>query len=97
MQEVLEAISDAIGTTRTGIRLSPFITQRGNERPAGDCCDPLAAWCEKKGIAYIHLAEGLTMPRRYLNFADAVWRYAIIVAGINYTRDKVDKLPGYKA
>jgi N-ethylmaleimide reductase len=57
-QEVLEAISDAIGNTRTGIRLSPFITQRGmNDPQVIEAILALAAWCEKKGIAYIHLAE----------------------------------------
>ena len=35
-QEVLEAIGDAIGTTRAGIRLSPFHHPARDERPAGD-------------------------------------------------------------
>jgi N-ethylmaleimide reductase len=44
-QEVLDAISDAIGNTRTGIRLSPFITQRGmNDPQVTEAILALAAW-----------------------------------------------------
>jgi N-ethylmaleimide reductase len=57
-QEVLNAIAEAIGHERTGIRLSPFITQRGmNDPQVTEAILALAAWCEQRGIAFIHLAE----------------------------------------
>ncbi|HHT0394787.1 TPA: alkene reductase [Raoultella planticola] len=96
-QEVLEAISDAIGATRTGIRLSPFITQRGmNDPQVIDAILALAAWCEKKGIAYIHLAEAdwddaPQVPADFREALRATFSGTLIVAG-NYTQDKVDKL-----
>ncbi|ASI61114.1 alkene reductase [Raoultella ornithinolytica] len=96
-QEVLEAISDAIGTTRTGIRLSPFITQRGmNDPQVIEAILALAAWCEKKGIAYIHLAEAdwddaPQVPAEFRQRLRATFSGTLIVAG-NYTQDKVDKL-----
>jgi N-ethylmaleimide reductase len=54
-QEVLTAIGDAIGRERTGIRLFPFITQRGMNDPHRRSLP----WrpCEQQGIAFIHLAE----------------------------------------
>lgn len=96
-QEVLEAISDAIGAQRTGIRLAPFITQRGMDDPqAIEAILVLSAWCERKGIAFIHLAEAdwddaPQVPYEFRETLRATFNGAIIVAG-NYTREKADKL-----
>ena len=96
-QEVLEAISDAIGADRTGIRLAPFITQRGmDDSQTSEAILALAAWCETKGIAFIHLAEAdwddaPQVPYEFRETLRATFSGAIIVAG-NYTREKADKL-----
>ncbi|RPH20179.1 alkene reductase [Buttiauxella warmboldiae] len=96
-QEVLEAISDAIGADRTGIRLAPFITQRGMDDPqAIEAILALAAWCEQKGIAFIHLAEAdwddaPQVPYEFRETLRATFSGAIIVAG-NYTKEKAEKL-----
>ncbi|WP_413733551.1 alkene reductase [Sodalis sp. RH21] len=96
-QEVLEAISDAIGANRTGLRLAPFITQRGMDDPqAIEAILVLAAWCGKKGIAFIHLAEAdwddaPQVPYEFRETLRATFSGTIIVAG-NYTKDKAEKL-----
>jgi N-ethylmaleimide reductase len=96
-QEVLEAISDAIGADRTGIRLAPFITQRGmDDSQTSDAILALAAWCGTKGIAFIHLAEAdwddaPQVPYEFRETLRKTFSGAIIVAG-NYTREKADKL-----
>lgn len=96
-QQVLEAISGAIGAERTGIRLAPFITQRGMDDPqAISAILALAAWCETKGIAFIHLAEAdwddaPQVPYEFRETLRATFRGVIIVAG-NYTLEKADKL-----
>lgn len=96
-QEVLEAISGAIGAERTGIRLAPFITQRGMDDPQViEAILMLAAWCEIKGIAYIHLAEAdwddaPQVPYEFRETLRATFSGSIIVAG-NYTGEKADKL-----
>jgi N-ethylmaleimide reductase len=95
-QEVLEAISDAIGADKTGIRLAPFITQRGMDDPqAIEAILALAAWCEQKGIAFIHLAEAdwddaPQVPYEFRETLRATFSGAIIVAG-NYTQEKAEK------
>ncbi|ADU72780.1 alkene reductase [Pantoea sp. At-9b] len=94
-QEVLTAISDAIGVQRTGIRLAPFITQRGMDDPeAVDAILALAQWCNEKGIAFIHLAEAdwddaPTIPDSFRRSLRAAFSGALIVAG-NYTVEKAE-------
>lgn len=96
-QEVLEVISSAIGAERTGIRLAPFITQRGMDDPqATQAILALAAWCETKGIAFIHLAEAdwddaPQVPYEFRETLRATFSGTIIVAG-NYTREKANAL-----
>jgi N-ethylmaleimide reductase len=56
--EVIEAVSDEIGANRVGIRLAPFITQRGmNDSEAIDAILIASKKFNKIGIAYIHLSE----------------------------------------
>ena len=96
-QEVLTAIGDAIGRERTGIRLSPFITQRGmNDPQVIDAILALAAWCEQQGIAFIHLAEAdwddaPAVPRRFRDTLRATFSGTLIVAG-NYDQQKAERI-----
>ncbi|HBR98400.1 MAG TPA: alkene reductase, partial [Gammaproteobacteria bacterium] len=56
--EVARAVSAAMGKDRTGIRLSPFITQRGmNDHEAPATTLTLIRELDDIGLAYIHLAE----------------------------------------
>lgn len=94
-QQLLTAISDAIGVQSTGIRLAPFITQRGMDDPeAVDAILALAAWCSEKGIAFIHLAEAdwddaPTIPDSFRQALRAAFAGSLIVAG-NYTVEKAE-------
>ncbi|CAM3463283.1 alkene reductase [Rouxiella silvae] len=96
-QEVLEAIGNAIGADRTGIRLAPFITQRGMDDPQAIAAIlALAAWCQQKGFAFIHLAEAdwddaPQIPDEFREILRATFDGAIIVAG-NYSQQKAEKL-----
>lgn len=56
--EVAEAVSAVMGAERTGIRFSPFITQRGmDDADAPATILTLARELDRIGLAYIHLAE----------------------------------------
>lgn len=56
--EVAEAVAGEIGAQRTGIRFSPFITQRNmNDDEAPATILKLARELDRIGLAYIHLAE----------------------------------------
>jgi N-ethylmaleimide reductase len=58
VQEVIEAVSDEIGASKVGIRLAPFITQRGMEdKEAIDAILLASKLFNKIGLAYIHLSE----------------------------------------
>lgn len=95
--EVLESIADAIGAHRTGIRLAPFITQRGMDDPqVTEAILALAAWCQSKGISFIHLSEAdwddaPQVPEDFRKTLRATFRGSIIVAG-NYTKEKAERL-----
>ena len=96
-QEVLSAIAEAIGRERTGIRLSPFITQRGmNDPQVTEAILALAAWCEQKGIAFIHLAEAdwddaPQVPEQFRQSLRETFSGTLIVAG-NYNLEKAEKI-----
>ena len=96
-QEVLDAIAQAIGAERTGIRLSPFITQRGmNDPQVIEAILALAAWCQQRGIAFIHLAEAdwddaPQVPESFRKKLRETFRGTLIVAG-NYTPEKAEKI-----
>ncbi|MBO2911559.1 alkene reductase [Enterobacter sichuanensis] len=96
-QEVLSAIAEAIGHERTGIRLSPFITQRGmNDPQVTEAILALAAWCEQKGIAFIHLAEAdwddaPQVPEQFRRSLRETFSGTLIVAG-NYDLEKAEKI-----
>lgn len=88
--EIISAISNAIGAHKVGVRLAPFITQRGmDDSEAIDTILLAAKQFEQTGIAYIHLAEADwdDAPSVTPEFRAALRQYfsgAIIVAG-NYT------------
>ena len=88
--EIIGAISNAIGAHKVGIRLAPFITQRGmGDSEAIGTILLAAKQFEQIGIAYIHLAEADwdDAPSVTPEFRVALRQYfsgAIIVAG-NYT------------
>lgn len=56
--QVVKTISDTIGAEKVGIRLAPFITQRGmNDSEAVTAIIELAKKINDLGVAYIHLSE----------------------------------------
>lgn len=56
--EVIEAVSDEIGANKVGIRLAPFITQRGmDDAEAIDAILLASKKFNELGLAYIHLSE----------------------------------------
>ena len=56
--EVVEAVARKVGADRIGIRLSPFITERGmNDPTAPDTVLLAAEALDRIGVAYIHLVE----------------------------------------
>lgn len=96
-QEVLSAISDAIGAGRTGIRVAPFITQRGmNDPQAIDAILLLAAWCDQQKLGYVHLTEAdwddaPQVPDEFRHHLREAFGGTLIVAG-QYTQEKADRI-----
>lgn len=95
--EIVQAVSDEIGAERVGIRLAPFITQRGMDDSEATGAILLAAeHFNKTGIAYIHLSEAdwddaPTVSEDFRIILRKVFKGAIIVAG-NYTGQSGDQL-----
>lgn len=95
--EVVKAVVDEVGAKRTGIRLAPFIKQRGMDDPESDRAILAASeQFEKLGIAYIHLAEAdwddaPTVPESFRHELRERFSGSIIVAG-NYTPQKAEEL-----
>lgn len=85
--EVAEAVAAEIGAERTGIRLSPFITQRNMADEEIIPTMLLAAReLDRIGLAYIHLAEAdwddaPTIPEKFRRDLRKVYRGAVVVAG----------------
>lgn len=58
LREVVDAVSDEIGASRTAIRLAPFLTARGMACP--DILPTIldaATYLQARGVAYLHLVE----------------------------------------
>ena len=58
LQEVTDAVADAVGAERTAIRLAPFLTARGMACP--DILPTLleaASFLQARGLGYLHLVE----------------------------------------
>lgn len=97
--EVVEAVAAEVGADRTGIRLSPFITQRNM---ADDEIIPTillaAKELERLGIAFIHLSEAdwedaPQIPEDFRDQLRAVYAGKIIVAG-KYDVARANKIIG---
>lgn len=85
--EVAEAVSAEAGADRTGIRLSPFITQRNMvDEEIVPTTLKAARELDRVGLAYIHLAEAdwddaPVTPASFRRDLRAAYRGKIIVAG----------------
>ncbi len=87
LREVVDAVSEAVGPGRTGIRLAPFLTARGMACP--DILPTIleaAAHLDRRGLAYLHLVEAdwddaPRFPGAFRRDIRAHFGGAIIVAG----------------
>ncbi|GAB3332433.1 alkene reductase [Marilutibacter aestuarii] len=87
LREVVDAVSEAVGPERTGIRLAPFLTARGMACP--DILPTIleaAEHLDRRGLAYLHLVEAdwddaPRFPDAFRRDIRARFGGAIIVAG----------------
>ncbi len=97
--EVARAVSETAGPERTGIRLAPFVKQRGMDDPqAVDAVLYLAEKLDGMGLVYMHIGEADwdDAPQIPLEFREKLRRAfsrAIIVAG-NYDVAKAERFLG---
>ncbi len=95
--KVAEAVSAVMGRDRTGIRVSPFITQRGMDDPdAPATILTLAKELDRIGLAYIHLAEAdwddaPETPSDFRVALRSAFSGKVIVAG-GYNKDKAEAI-----
>ncbi|WP_261841181.1 alkene reductase [Aliamphritea ceti] len=95
--EVTAAVCETIGAEKVGIRLAPFITQRGmNDSEAIEAILQAARYFNDLGIAYIHLAEAdwedaPVVTDSFRHILRDVFDGAIIVAG-NFTQASGEQL-----
>ncbi|MCZ4282933.1 alkene reductase [Kiloniella laminariae] len=95
--EVAEAVAGEIGAEKTGIRLSPYITQRNMaDEEIIETILLAAAELDRIGLAYIHLSEAdwedaPVIPEAFRHQLRAVYQGVIIVAG-KYTRERGAKI-----
>jgi NADPH2 dehydrogenase len=97
--EVMQAVSDAIGPEKVGIRLSPYSTFQGMrmEDPVPQFTD-IVTKAKQIGLGYLHLIEprvvnnvDLTHPiEEKLDFAIDIWDGPILLAG-GYTPQNVSQ------
>jgi N-ethylmaleimide reductase len=88
--EVTQAVVDAIGASRVGVRLSPanpFQSMRDSDPAA--TFGHVAAALAPLGIAYLHLMEGTDEARALTPALKRAFGGPVIVAG-GYDRDKAD-------
>ena len=95
--EIIQAVSDEIGAEKVGVRLAPFITQRGmNDSEAVDAILLAAKQFNDIGIAYVHLSEAdwddaPVVSSSFRHELRQIFSGAIIVAG-NYTAESGAKI-----
>ncbi|MCG7625326.1 alkene reductase [Epibacterium sp. Ofav1-8] len=95
--ETVAAVAAEIGADRVGIRISPFITQRGMDDPeAPETLLALARALGRIGIAYIHIAEAdwddaPETPRDFRLALRAAFPGAILVAG-GYDKERAEAI-----
>ncbi|WP_029059619.1 alkene reductase [Stappia stellulata] len=95
--EVAEAVAGEIGAGRTGIRLSPYITQRNMED--AEIIPTIlraAREIERIGLAYIHLSEAdwddaPVIPERFREDLRATYSGTLIVAG-KYDKARAERI-----
>lgn len=91
--DVAEAVAAEAGAERTGIRLSPYITQRNMaDDEIIDVILKAARELERIGLAYIHLSEAdwddaPQVPEQFRRDLRALYSGKLVVAG-KYTRDR---------
>jgi N-ethylmaleimide reductase len=96
-REVAQAVSSEVGADRTGIRLSPFITQRNMACPEIiDTIVKLARHLDQLGLAYIHLSEAdwddaPQVPDSFRQELRRAYRGKLIVAG-KYDEMRAEKV-----
>jgi len=99
LREVTEAVAGEIGADRTGIRLSPYITQRNMaDDEIIEVILKAAGALNDIGIAYIHLSEAdwddaPIVPEQFRHDLRKAYSGAIIVAG-KYTQERGEKIIG---
>lgn len=97
--EMAEAVADEIGADRTGIRLSPYITQRNMaDDEIIEVILKAAKELNRIGLVYIHLSEAdwddaPQVPEQFRHDLRAVYSGNIIVAG-KYTKDRAATILG---
>ncbi len=95
--EVVEAVAAEIGADRTGIRLSPYITQRNMaDDEIIEVILKSAKELDRIGLAYVHLSEAdwddaPQVPEQFRHDLRAVYSGNIIVAG-KYTKDRAGEI-----
>lgn len=93
LEEVTQAVVEQVGSERTGVRLSPFITFKDMADP--EILDTIMIAAERLqqlGVAYIHLCEAdwddaPVVPESFRQQLRQVFRNTIIVTG-SYTPDR---------
>ncbi|NOD85889.1 MULTISPECIES: alkene reductase [unclassified Ruegeria] len=97
LREVTKAVADEIGADKTGIRLSPYITQRNMaDDEIIEVILKAAEALNDIGIAYVHLSEAdwddaPIVPEQFRHDLRKVYSGTIIVAG-KYTQERGEKI-----
>jgi N-ethylmaleimide reductase len=97
VREVIDAVCDEIGASKVGVRLAPFITQRGmDDSEAVDAILLASTYFNEKGLAYIHLSEAdwddaPVVSDEFRHDLRKNFNGCIVVAG-NYTAETGDKM-----
>ncbi len=97
LKEVTEAVAGEVGPERTGIRLAPFIMQRGmDDVQAVEAILFAARQLEEEGIVYIHLSEAdwddaPVIPEEFRCKLREIYKGTIIVAG-KYNVERGEKI-----
>jgi N-ethylmaleimide reductase len=97
LQDVTQAVVDAVGGDRVGIRVSPFVTEGyADEDPEIPAVTLKAMQAlAPMDLAYVHFSENISrytaMPEAYRQEARALYRNPIMVAG-KYTRESAQEI-----
>ena len=99
LREVTQAVADEVGAERTGIRLSPYITQRNMaDDEIIEVILKAATELDKIGIGYIHLSEAdwddaPEIPEKFRHELRKVFSGKIIVCG-KYSQQRGEEIIG---